>query len=398
MKSKTIVLDIGAGCFKLGMAGSTLTPALVEPSVVGVARSKAADDSNGSCVAPKDHPLLFGDEAIKAQEMNQVSCRYPIDDLGGIADWPAFQMLLFYIFEKLGIEDLQRYNLLIPRPHSFSKQDMDRFVGFLFDEIGVGRITMHDQAALVLYTQDIETGVVVEAGEGQIRIIPVYQGHAIPKLDKNFPIGGRALSKYLIKLLRLRGYHLDLKDNRETARKLKEALCYVAMDPEEERKLAEETTILLDAFSLSDGSSITIGRERFEAPEALFQPSMLDVEGSGIADLLFDVIQQADIDCRVDLYENIILSGGTSAVPGFKERLQSRLEERHLADVLQGDKSRLKGDWKIQVKSPKTHSCLVFEGAALFADAIQDNAQYWVSRQEYHEHGVDAVLDKCRVF
>ena len=396
MAAKTIILDIGAGYTKLGIGGN-LTPTLVEPSVVGIVSSRPEEEDDGSCIIPRDHPLLFGDDAIKAQEMNQVSCRYPIDDLGGIADWPAFQMLLFYMFEKLGIEDLSDYNLLIPRPHTFSKQDLDKLVGFLFDEIGVGNLTMHDQAALVLYTQGVETGVVVEAGEGQIRIIPVYKGHAIPKLDKLFPIGGRALSKYLIKLLRLRGYHLDLKDNRETARKLKEALCYVAIDPEEEYQLADETTVLVESFSLMNGSTISMGRERFECSEALFKPSMLDVEGPGIADLLFQVIQNADIDCRVDLYQNIILSGGSSMIPGLAERLQSRLEERYLQDVLHGDQSRMK-EWNIKIQSPKSRSFLVFEGAALFADLIVGESKYWVSRREYHKHGLDSVLDKCRVF
>ena len=34
-----------------------------------------------------------------------------------------------------------------------------------------------------------------------------------------------------------------------------------------------------------------IGAERFEAPEALFQPHLVDIEKEGLAELLFNAIQ-----------------------------------------------------------------------------------------------------------
>ena len=49
-------------------------------------------------------------------------------------------------------------------------------------------------------------------------------------------------------------------------------------DIEKERKVAEETTVLMEEFTLPDGQVIKVGSERFEAPEALFTPSLIDVE------------------------------------------------------------------------------------------------------------------------
>ena len=49
---------------------------------------------------------------------------------------------------------------------------------------------------------------------------------------------------------------------------------------------------------LPDGRVIKVGGERFEAPEALFQPHLINVEGVGVAELLFNTIQAADIDTR----------------------------------------------------------------------------------------------------
>lgn len=45
--------------------------------------------------------------------------------------------------------------------------------------------------------------------------------------------------------------------------------------------------------NLLDGRVIKLGRERFEAPEALFTPSLIDCEKSGMADMVFELIQAA---------------------------------------------------------------------------------------------------------
>lgn len=63
-------------------------------------------------------------------------------------------------------------------------------------------------------------------------------------------------------------------------------------------------TGLFQTFSilqLPDGRIIKVGGERFEAPEALFQPHLINVEGVGVAELLFNTIQAADIDTRYEL-------------------------------------------------------------------------------------------------
>ena len=38
-----------------------------------------------------------------------------------------------------------------------------------------------------------------------------------------------------------------------------------------------------------------VGRERFEAPEALFNPSLIDCEKGGMATMVFDMIQVTKI-------------------------------------------------------------------------------------------------------
>jgi actin-related protein 2 len=98
---------------------------------------------------------------------------------------------------------------------------------------------------------------------------------------RRLDVAGRDVTRQLIKLLLRRGYAFNRTADFETVRQIKEKLCYVSYDLELDNKLAEETTVLVESYTLPDGRVIKVGQERFEAPECLFQPHLLDVEQPG---------------------------------------------------------------------------------------------------------------------
>lgn len=51
----------------------------------------------------------------------------------------------------------------------------------------------------------------------------------------------------------LRGYAFNRTADFDTVRQIKEKLCYVAIDIDAERKLALETTCLMENYTLPDG-------------------------------------------------------------------------------------------------------------------------------------------------
>lgn len=48
----------------------------------------------------------------------------------------------------------------------------------------------------------------------------------------------------------------------------------------------------------------------------------MGLDSYGIAELAFDSIEKCDEDLKHDLYNNIVVTGGTSLMPCFKERLE----------------------------------------------------------------------------
>jgi actin-related protein 2 len=99
--------------------------------------------------------------------------------------------------------------------------------------------------------------------------------------SRRLDVAGRDVTRQLIKLLLRRGYAFNRTADFETVRQIKEKLCYVSYDLELDNKLAEDTTVLVESYTLPDGRVIKVGQERFEAPECLFQPHLLDVEQPG---------------------------------------------------------------------------------------------------------------------
>jgi actin-related protein 2 len=311
----TIVCDNGTGFVKVGYAGHNF-PSAIFPSMVGRPTLRAEEVVDDSLQLKA---IMCGSEAAAVRHSLEVT--YPVEN-GIVRNWDDMEHLWNYTFhERLGI-DPKGHKILLTEPPMNPLKNREKIVERIFEKYQFGAANVSIQAMLTLYAQGLLTGVVVDTGDGVTHVVPVYDGYVPQNLIRRLDVAGRHITQYMIKLLMLRGYAFNRTADFETVRQIKEKFCYVADDLTKERKLAQDTTCLMEKYTLPDGRVIKIGQERFEAPEALFNPSLIDSEKAGMADMVFEMIQDADLDTRSEYYKHIVLSGGSSMYPGLPTRLE----------------------------------------------------------------------------
>ena len=371
---------------KCGFAGDNF-PAHIFPSIIGRPILRAEEKVQD--IELKD--IMVGDEVTKARDMLETS--YPITN-GIVKNWDDMIHLYDYTFDQRLKIDPKEHKIMLTEAAMNPKANRQKLVETMFETFGFNGVHCSIQAVLTLYAQGLLTGVVVDSGDGVTHIVPVYEGFALPQSIRRLDVAGRHLTEYLIKLLLLRGYTFNRTADFEVVREIKEKVCYVGYDLELEKKLALETTTVVQSYTLPDGRVIKVGAERFEAPEALFNPGLLDVDGKGLADLVFEVINTSDINVRPELYKHIVLSGGSTMYPGLPSRLEKEIKALYLKQVAKGDREQA-SKLKLRIEDPPRRKHMVFLGGSVLADIMKDKEAFWMTKAEYEEKGIDAVLSKC---
>lgn len=201
------------------------------------------------------------------------------------------------------------------------KENRERMTQIMFEVFNVPCLFVSMQGVCALYASGRTTGVVLDSGDGVSHTVPIYEGFAIPHAIQRIYLAGRDLTSYLTEILKERGLSFTTPAEREIVRDIKETMCYVVGDYDAAMKEAEESHACEKNYELPDGRKILIGNERFRAAEILFQPSHAGHDIEGVHKYCFDSVMKCDNDVRRDLFQNVILSGGSTLFEGMAERM-----------------------------------------------------------------------------
>jgi len=373
MEGTAIVIDNGSGYTKAGYTGED-APRVRFPCIVG--RPKVESIMVGS----QKSELYIGEQA----EAKRGICvlKYPIEH-GIVENWDDMKFIWDYTFKELNAKP-EEHNVLLTEAPMNPKANREKMISMMFEDFDVPATYIAIQAVLSLYASGKFTGNVLDSGDGVTHLVPIYDGYSLPHSIIRVNLAGRDLTNYLVKILSERGHHFTTSAEKDIVRDIKEKLCYVALDYKEELEKAKNGSSIEKTYNMPDGSILTIGSERFRCPEVLFDPKMIGKEIGGVHAVCNESIQKSDIDIRKELYQNIVLSGGTTLYEGLPERLLKEVQAVCPPNISN----------KVKITAPKERYYSVWIGGSILT-SIQTFDSNWITKAEYDECGASIVHRKC---
>jgi len=325
------VIDNGTGYLKGGLAGESEPDAMFR-ACVGYPK---IDPRTGEVP-----PVIFGEptqESYVAPSMAQeafMQMKFPVAH-GMIDNWDDMEKIWSHLFThelKVSVgnsednEDVDVEGVLMTEAARNPKYNREQSCAIMFEKFGVDQFFLAVQAILALYSSGRMTGLALDVGEGVTHTVPIYEGYTMSHAVQRYNLAGRDMTNYAIRLLGEAGCYLYSSSEKEMARRIKEQLCYVALDYDAEMEKYDSPGAKRNVFEFPDGQDVAIKDIAIRVPELMFNPRMHNMEYLGLPELVDQTIRDCDMDVRRELYNSIVMSGGSTCFKNMKSRLEDGVQ------------------------------------------------------------------------
>lgn len=366
MEHNPIVIDNGSGIMKAGFSGF-YKPCLVYPTIIGYTKYKKSLKTN-----LLDNNYFIGKYADNKRSILDI--KYPIKN-GIIDNWDEMTKIWEYTFDRLETESKNK-KVLLTEPALNPIKNKEHMIELMFEHFNISSVFVGIHGILSLYGNGKISGVVLDIGHNVTHIIPIYDGYSIKHAIHRINFAGSDITEYLQRLLELSGYRFTTNTEKEIICKIKETYSFCSLNYKKERNNNNKCTYLLP-----DGNEIKITSENFKSPEILFNPSLIGKDINGIHKLLYDTVMKTDIDIRKTLFSNIVLSGGTTMINKFDDRLSIELTQL------------VSKNTDINIIASQDRQYSVWLGGSILSGLSTFDSS-WITKEEYSEYGKNIIYRK----
>jgi actin-related protein 4 len=337
---------------------------------------------------------------------------------------------------ELNEKPLEENPLLMTETAWNPVKNRERAIEIAMESWGCPAFWLARNSVLAAYAAGKASALVIDVGATSISITPIHDGIILKKGIQKSPLAGNWLSSQLRTMFINLEPKVDLVPHyliasktavdagvpaQATYRKFESPPAATFRALEEERVLTEfkESVVQVWAgpgrlssgtaqgttnedfaksqpgrvFEMPDGANQMWGVERFKVTEGMWDEKAAYL-GSGetaptkaqtIPEMVKASIAAVDMDLRVNLLQNVVVTGGTTLTNGFTDRLVNELQSAYPGARI-----------KIQAAGLTSERRFGSWIGGSILGSLGTFHQMWISKKEYEEFGPNIVEKRCK--
>lgn len=356
----------------------------------------------------------MGLDVLEAKDVSSLAVRRPVDR-GYVVAWDVQREIWARALRKtLPAVAPSSCGLVLTEPYFNLPALREATMQVIFQDLGFASLVLLPSAILSLRwlaarmqgnphgptAAALAAGcaLVVDAGFSYTHAVPVFDWHVVPAGLRRIDLGGKALTNYLKELVSYRS--INMADESYLLEHIKDRSCFVSLDPRSDLEACRRRDspfrrewLLPDGVTSTWGHKrhpgeprgpkdpiLVVNNERFMVPEALFNPADIGMDEAGLAETVAAAVRACHPQLHGLLYSNVLITGGTTRCPGFKERFEMEL------------RPLVPDDYTLYVTLMEEPHLAAWRGGAVLGSTPGEYQHLAVTRAEWQQHGAAAAV------